>query len=301
MAALSSTFGMNAKGSDPLKDLEADIDPAANDPTYVRPQIDLMQAAVRQVAQPQQESSNQPSAEVAKAMQQREQLTSKAPGGMGAALSDGSSAKAGAERQKTAQQKATHVATEVAKLDKKIAGGEPAQPSLGNKFAGAAMGQVMNMGVAAGATMAAGPAAGAAVMAIGAVYDVAAVFSGRSGGGSSFKSSADPQSWGYVSQASAQPSVTMSFAQNMMNIPGQRRIDPAGVNLVSEALKDITTAPKLEYSPAFVQIAGAFKNGGKIREEQRDSTYDKDTDLDIKSVKPNPGVLVPQLPRPAIA
>ena len=304
MSALSSTFAMEARGSDAFIDAEAGLDSTISNPLYnTKPVIDPMQT-IRQVAQPHQDSANQPnmSAEQAKAMQQREQLTSKGPGGVGSALGAGD--KGGAARQETAQKEATKLATEVAKLDKKIAGGDQPQATATNSFARAAAGQAVPALAAVGATMVAGPVAGAAVAVASTAYDVAAVFSGRSGGGSSFKSSAD--STGYVASAApAQPAaqaapVSTAFMQGMMNIPGERKIGGGDIENVTAGLNGITKAPPLEMTPAAVAIAGIYKNGADARRSNGESPEaDKDDKLDFKpaALKPgNPGVFVPPKP-----
>jgi len=305
MSALMSEFQLKAEGSDAFVDAEAGYDSgiSANDPRYnTKPTIDPMQT-IRQVAQPNQESSNQPNmnAEQARAMEQRQQLTSK-PASTGTALGTGD--KGGAARMETAQKEATKLATEVAKLDKKIAGDQPAKPSASNSFAKAAMGQGVGLVAAAGAAMVAGPAVGAAVAVASTAYDVAAVFSGRSGGGSSFKSSADAT--GYVSSAApAQPAaqaapVSAAFMQNMMNIPGERKISGADVELASDGLRGIEKAPPLAMTPAAVALAGVYKNGlDAARSRGEDKDLDKDAKLDFEpaALKPgNPGVFVPPKP-----
>ena len=298
--SISDKFYMSARGSDALRDAALD---SANNPTYTTaPRIDPLQT-VRQIVQPNQESANQPSvsAEQNKAAQQRDKLTSKAPGGVGAALGAGASAEAGAARQQTAQKEATNLATNVAKLDKVIVGEQPKEPAGGNKLAGAAMGQGLNMAAAAAATVVAGPVAGAAVAAAGLAYDVAAVFSGRSGGGSSFASRAD--SPGYTSSApSAQPaqsSVSAAFMQNMMNIPGGgRRLDAGSIETTSAGLRGIEKAPPLAMSAAAVLLAGVYKNGSS---QGDDPKADKDNKLSFEpmaALKPNPGVFVAAAPKP---
>ena len=293
--SISDQFGVKARGSDTLQqDLALD---SANDPTYGSvPRPDLLQTvAVKQVAEPNQNSANQSSmtAEQNKAAQQRDQLTSKAPGGVGAALGSGSSAEAGAARQQTAQKEATKLATNVANLDKVIAGGQPKESAGGNKLAGAAIGQGLNVAAAAMTTIVAGPVAGAAVAAAGMAYDVAAVFSGRSGGGSSFASRAD--SGGYTPSA---PS------QNLMNIPGSgcSPVDMGRISTTSAALCGIEKAPPLALTPAATALAGVYKNGYEIRASQgEDPNADKNHNLAFEPMQikaPNPGVFTAAAPKP---
>lgn len=304
MSALSSTFSMEAKGSDAFIDAEADNGLSASGTQYnTAPRIDPMQT-IRQVAQPEQPDANKASAtaEQAKAVQQREQLTSK-PVNTGAALSAGASKEAGASRQQTAQKEATKLATEVAKIDKVIAGDQPKTPSASNSFAKAAVGQGVGLAAAAGATMVAGPAAGAAVAAASVVYDVAAVFSGRSGGDSSFKvTNSKGEAPGYGSSASAQPAATASvstaFMQNMMNVPGERKVDLGDVRNAGDSLSGMKVVP-VSMSPAAVALAGVYKNGAEVRKSVGDDpSADNNDRLAFKpmDMKPNPGVFAPPKP-----
>lgn len=304
--SISGEFGMRAEGSDAFRDVEAGL--SANDPAYTtKPRLDPIQT-VRQIAQPDQTSANQPAptATQAQAAEKRVELTSKAAGGMGAALSAGSSAQAGAARQETAQKAATKLATEVAKLDKVIAGEQPKGPSAGNKVAGAALGQGMNMAAAAAATVIAGPAAGALVGGAGMAYDVVKAFSGQSDGPSSFgTTNSRGEQTGYVASSSAQPasapaSVTNSFAQQMMNVPGERKINGGDIEIASAGLRGIEKAPPLAMTPAAVALAGVYKNGADVRAGQGDPKADKDDKLDFKpmDMKPNPGVFQAAAPKP---
>ncbi len=302
MSALSSTFSMEAKGSDAFIDAEAD---AANDAVYNTQQPKNPEIMQMPVAQAEQPAVNQTSAtaEQAKAVQQRAELTSK-PVNTGAALSAGASKEAGAARQQTAQKEATKLATEVAKLDKVIAGDQPKTPSASNSFAKAAVGQGVGLAAAAGATVVAGPAAGAAVAAASVAYDVAAVFSGRSGGDSSFKvTNSKGEATGYVASAPAQPAATApvstAFMQNMMNVPGERKIGAGDVEIASAGLRGIEKAPPLSMTPAAVALAGVYRNGAEARKSVGDDpSADKDNQLDFKpmDIKPNPGVFTPPKP-----
>lgn len=301
MAALMNEFHESGLFEGEGADVGAGLDSqSSNDPHYnTAPEIDPLMT-LRQVAQPNQDSANQPSAtaEQARAMEQREQLTSKAPN-VGNALGAGD--KGGVARMESAQKEMTKVAEQVAKLDKQIAGGQPETPSAKGSFKSAVVGQGIGAAAAVGATIAAGPAVGAAVAVAATAYDVAAVFSGRSGGGSSFKSSAD--SSGYASSAPAQPAaqaapVSTAFMQNMMNIPGERKIGAADVELASEGLNGIKKAPPLEMTPVAVAMGQVYKNGLNAA-LSRGEENDKDAKLDLKVAgwKPtppgNPGVFMP--------
>lgn len=316
--SISGEFAMSAEGSDVFA-ADAGLD-AANDPSMgmsVKP--DLLQTIQRQVADPGQDAANQPSvtATQVKAAQQYQDLTSKGPGGMGGALSAGSSVQAGNARQESAQKAATNLATEAAKLQKIASGADQPQAKQeagpGGKMAGMAMGQGLNMAAAAGATVIAGPAAGAAVAAAGVAYDVVKAFSGQSDGPSYFASKdAKGQTMGYGASGSsaaqpesapAQNASSNSFNRFMSRLPGDRApVDGGSIETASDGLRGIEKAPKLdmkplELTPAAKALAGVFRNGREAAGES--PSADKDG-LDFKpmALKPNPGVFQAAAPKP---
>lgn len=317
--SISGEFAMSAEGSDVFAD-DSGLD-AANDPSMgasVKP--DLLQTVQRQVADPGQDAANQPSftATQAKAAQQYQDLTSKGPGGMGGALSAGSSAQAGGARQESAQKAATKLASEAAKLQKVAAGADQPQAKQdagpGGKVAGVAIGQGLNMALAAGATVVAGPAVGAAVATAGLAYDVAKVFSGQSDGPSYFASKdSKGQTVGYGASSSSSPQTESAPGQNstsnnfnrfMSRVPGERTIDGGSIETASDGLRGIEKAPKLdmkplETTPAAKALAGIFRNGRDAAGGSEGPSADKEG-LDFKpmEMKPNPGVFQAAAPKP---
>lgn len=311
--SISEEFGMSAEGADVYADSAMD---AANDPlmdSTVKP--DLLQTIQPQVvADPNQSSANdaQMTAKQQQAVKQYQDLTTKTPSGMGAALSAGAGAQAGQARQETAQKAATQMASKAADLQKVISGADAAKPKeagLGGKVTGAVIGQGFNVAAAGLATVVAGPAAGAAVAAVGMTYDVVKVFSGQSDGPSSFgtrdskgevsafttSSSAQP-----AASAPAQPATT-AFNNFMSNIPGvgaMPSMDQGQVETTSAALKGIEKAPKLSMTPAAAALQGIFRNGQEAAASKDGPAVDQDEKLDFKAAMPNPGVFQPAAPKP---
>ncbi|QQG36350.1 MAG: hypothetical protein HYS17_00730 [Micavibrio aeruginosavorus] len=316
--SISGEFAMSAEGSDVFA-ADSGLD-AANDPSMgatVKP--DLLQTIQRQVVDPGQDAANQPSftATQAKAAQQYQDLTSKGPGGMGGALSAGSSMQAGAARQESAQKAATKLAGEATKLQKIATGADQpqAKPEAGpgGKMAGVAIGQGLNMMAAAGATVIAGPAAGAAVATAGMAYDVVKAFSGQSDGPSYFASKdSKGQTMGYGSSSSSAPQAEAAPAQNsvgngfnrfMSRMPGERSIDNGSIETASDGLRGIEKAPKLdmkplEMTPAAKALAGIFRNGREAAGGEGPNADKERLDFKPMDMKPNPGVFQAAAPKP---
>lgn len=262
MSALRSTFQEKAFG-DAFP--EEGVDLASNDPVYestLKP--DLLQTIQRQVAAP-QDAGTQPSAseQQAQAKQQLQDLVSKAPSGIGSALSKGSSVEGAMTRAGDAQKLATNFAVQAGDLAKKA--GVNQLPSSGPSLTGAAVKQGVGLVVAAGVTALAGPAAGAGVAAASFTIDAVKLAAtgrgwGQDQGASSFTSPSsskkgDTPGYSSASSVSATP-VTMqaqqpsanadSFMAKMSRVPGEKSpVDLGRVETTGADLNGFDKAPKL--------------------------------------------------------
>lgn len=307
MSALRSTFQERAFG-DAFP--EEGVDLAANDPVFdstLKP--DLLQTIQRQVVAP-QEPGTQPSAseQQAQAKQQLQDLVSKAPSGIGSALSKGSSVEGAMTRAGDAQKLATNFAVQAGDLAKKA--GVNQLPSNGPSLTGAAVKQGIGLAVAAGATALAGPAAGAGVAAASFAIDAVKLAAtgrgwGQDQGASSFTSPSsskkgDTPGYSSASSVSATP-VTMqgqpsanadSFMAKMSRIPGEKSpVDLGRVETTGSDLSGFDKAPKLNLQDTVAAraITGMTINAREVVAsngvDPKAKGLDKGPEFDIPALK----------------
>lgn len=314
MSALSSKFKGSASGEQ-LVDagaLDADgtgPDVSTSNSTQIQVKPDLMQT-VAQIATPGQDAANQPQMDPKQAQAQRQldDLMSRQQN-MGAAKSAGDAG--GGARMKSASDAAAQFTAKAATLAATASGADQ-KPSAAPSFARAAAGVAVGMG----ATLAAGaasPAAGAVMATATTAYDVAAAFSGRSTGPSSFKTtdSKGRETSGYVSAAPSTPEqaggaapISAAFMKKLTSVPGD--VDAGRVDLTSAGLAGVEKAPKLdmkqlEKSVAWQGLAGVNRNGLEVARAGGENPKVEDESLEAKMPKaPIPGVFAPPKPLPLV-
>ena len=296
---LADAGALNAEGTAP--------DVSSNS-THIQVKPDLMQVAA-QLMQPSQEAANQPqmNPRQAQAQRQLDNLLSTQQN-LGGAKSMGDAG--GAARMKSAADAAQQFTAKAAALTATASGADQ-KPSAAPSFARAAMGMAVGMGasLAAGAVS---PAAGMAVATATTAYDVAAAFSGRSTGPSSFKTTdSKGRDTGYVSaapstpeQAGAAAPVSAAFMRKMTSLPGD--VDAGRIGLTSAGLNGVEHAPKLdmkqlEKSVAWQGLAGVNRNGLDVARAGGEKPKIEDESLETKMPKvPLPGVFAPPKPLPLV-
>lgn len=314
MSALMSTFKGSARGEQLVDQGALDAegtgpDVSTTNSTQIQVKPDLMQT-VAQIAQPGQDAANQPqmNAKQVQAQRQLDDLMSRQQS-LGAAKSAGDAG--GGARMKSAADAATQFTAKAAALAATASGADQ-KPSATPSFARAAAGTAVGMGAALAAG-AVSPAAGAAVATATTAYDVAAAFSGRSTGPSSFNKTTDAKgrevASGYVSSAPSTPEqaapVSAAFMRSMTRMPGDA-VDSGRIDLTREGLADVKTAPKLdmkqlEKSVAWQGLAGVNRNGLDVARASGEKPKPEDENLEAKAPKaPLPGVFAPPKPLPLV-
>ena len=309
MVALRSTFDKARSYGDVFP--EEGVDLASNDPVFdTAPKPDLLQTIQRQVVAP-QDAGTQPSAsqQQSQAKQQLQDLVSKAPSGVGPALSKGSSVDGAMTRAADAQKLATNYAAQAGDLAKKAGVNE--LPSGGSSLASGALKQGIGLAVAAGATAIAGPAAGAGVAAASFAIDAVKLAAtgrgwGQDQGASSFtspSSSKKGDTLGYSSASSVsatpvtmqpqQPSANAdSFMAKMSNIPGEKSpVDFGRVETTGADLNGFEKGPKLNLQDtvAAKAITGMTINAREVVAsngvDPKAKGLDKGPDFEIPALK----------------
>lgn len=313
MSALMSTFKGSASGEQLVDAGALDAegtgpDVSSSNATQIQVKPDLMQT-VAQIAQPGQDAANQPqmNQRQVQAQRQLDDLMSRQQT-MGGAKSMGDAG--GGARMKSAGDAAQQFTAKAATLAATASGADQ-KPSAAPSFARAAAGMAIGMGasLAAGAVS---PVAGAAVATATTAYDVAAAFSGRSTGPSSFKTTdSKGRETGYVSAAPSTPEqaggpapVSAAFMRKLTNIPGD--VDAGRIGLTSAGLTGVESAPKLnmkqlEKSVAWQGLAGVNRNGLDVARAGGEKPKLEDESLEAKMPKaPLPGVFAPPKPLPLV-
>ncbi len=307
-----STFKGSASGEQLVNagalDAEGTGPDVSSNSTQIQVKPDLMQT-VAQIAQPGQDAANQPqmNQKQVQAQRQLDDLMSRQQS-MGAAKSAGDAG--GGARMKSAADAAQQFTAKAATLAATASGADQ-KPSAAPSFARAAAGVAVGMGasLAAGAVS---PAAGAAVATATTAYDVAAAFSGRSTGPSSFKTTdSKGRETGYVSAAPSTPEqaggaapISSAFMKKLTNIPGD--VDAGRIGLTSAGLNGVEQAPKLdmkqlEKSVAWQGLAGVNRNGLDVARAGGEKPKLEDESLEAKMPKaPLPGVFAPPKPLPLV-
>lgn len=312
MVALRSTFDKARSYGDTLP--EQGVDLASNDPVYdTAPKPDLLQTIQRQVAAP-QDAGTQPTAseQQVQAKQQLQDLVSRAPSGVGPALSKGTSVDGAMTRAGDAQKLATNFAVQAGDLAKKAGVNQlPSGPSGGSSLTGTALKQGVGLVVAAGATALAGPAAGAGVAAASFAIDAVKLAAtgrgwGQDQGSSNFTASSsskkgDTPGYNAASSVSATP-VTMqaqqpsanadSFMSKMSRIPGEKSpVDLGRVETTGSDLSGFDKAPKLNLQDtvAAKAITGMTVNAREVVAsngvDPKLKGLDKGPDFEIPALK----------------
>lgn len=282
-------------------------DVASTNSTQIQVKPDLMQT-VAQIAQPNQEAANQAqmNPKQVQAQRQLDDLLSRQQS-MGAAKSAGDAG--GGARMKSAADAAQQFTAKAATLAATASGADQ-KPSAAPSFARAAAGVAVGMG----ASLAAGtvsPAAGAAVATATTAYDVAAAFSGRSTGPSSFKDYSKGRETGYVSAAPSTPEqaggaapVSAAFMRKLTTMPGD--VDAGRIGLTSAGLNGVESAPKLDMKQlqqtvAWQGLAGVNRNGLDVARAGGEKPKLEDENLEANMPKaPLPGVFAPPKPLPLV-